>query len=314
MSSVIFAGTSVPHLATEIIKSSNQTLSLGKAKVTKFSDGEIRVEIENHVRGKKCVIIQSTCAPANDTLMELLCMADALKRACAERIIAILPYYGYARQDRRSALSRAPITAKLVAKMLETSGIDHVVTVDLHAMQIEGFFDIPVDNISATPLFVADMYTKWLDANPIIVSPDIGGVTRARAVAKHLDLDLAIIDKRRPNANVSEIMNIIGDVKDKTCIMIDDIVDTAGTLCNAANALMEKGAKQVVAYCSHPVLSGKAKQNLEESQLKELIVTSTIPLRKEFKDSKVRILSIGNLLGETISRIDSNQSVRMILD
>lgn len=287
-----------------------------RADITTFSDGEIRVEIVNSVRNTDVFVIQSTCVPVNDTLMELVLMVDALKRSAVNKIYAVIPYYGYARQEKRPGYSRVPISARVVADILESVGVNHLITVDLHAIQIQGFFSIPVDNISATQLFVADIYKQWINENPIIVSPDVGGVARARNVAKHLDMDLAIVDKRRPRPNVAEIMNIIGDVADKTCIIIDDMVDTAHTLGKAADALVTiGGARRVVAYATHGVLSGKAKENLENSQLEQLVVTNTIPLRGDILlGKKVRQLSIAGILAETIERIDRGISVGAILD
>ncbi len=307
----LFAGNSYKRLAVDIAKTLRNT-KLGKIEITQFSDGEVRVEVMEHVRGQEVFIIQSTCNPTNDNLMELLAMADAFKRAAARRIIAVIPYFGYARQDRRPGTARVPITAKLVASMLEVAGIDQVITLDLHANQIQGFFDIPVDNISAIPSFVGDIYNQFVvnKEDIIIVSPDVGGVTRARIVAKHLDQDLAIIDKRRPNANTAEVMNIIGDVKNKVCILVDDMVDTAGTLCKGAIALKEAGAKTVVAYATHPVLSGKAYANLFETKaLDKLIVTNTIPLAAEATKVQIRQISITGLLAEAIQRVHANESI-----
>ena len=311
---LLLSGTSNPTLSKAV--ASYLQHSLQSVDVAKFSDGEIRVELNGCVRGKDAFIIQSTCAPANDTLMELILMADALHRAAVSRITAVIPYYGYSRQDRRPGFARTPVSAKVVADMLQTVGINHVVLVDIHAMQIGGFFNIPVDNITATHMFCADVYSKWIEDNPIIVSPDVGGVARARHMAKYLnDIELAIVDKRRPKANVSEVMNIIGDVRDKTCIMVDDMVDTAGTLCKAADALLAHGAKRVVAYCTHPVLSGKALENIKNSGLHELVVSDTIPLKQQFIDSgKVRQVSLSKVLAETIHRIHEHKSVSQILD
>jgi len=311
----IFTGTSNESLANAIAKRLTGKAP-DQAIVARFSDGEIQVEIKTNVRGCKAFIIQSTCTPVNETLMELLLLSDALRRSSVTEIIAVIPYFGYARQDRRPGYARVPVSARLVADMIEVSGIDHLVTVDLHATQIQGFFHIPVDNISATQLFVADIYKKWIHENPIIVSPDAGGVARARGVAKHLDnVDLAIVDKRRPKANVSEVMHIIGDVEDKTCIIIDDMADTSSTLVKAAEALMKSGARRVVAYVSHGVLSGKAKDNLLSPSLHELVITDSVPLSPELKShTKIRQLSIENLLAETISRIDSGSSISEILD
>jgi ribose-phosphate pyrophosphokinase len=285
-------------------------MRLGMATVGRFSDGEIVVEIEENVRGRDVFVIQPTCSPADQHLMELLVMIDALKRASASRITAVIPYYGYARQDRRSRSARVPITAKLVANMIATAGADRVLTVDLHADQIQGFFDIPVDNVYASPLLLGDVWRqKYKDL--IVVSPDVGGVVRARALAKRLsDADLAIIDKRRPKANVSEIMHIIGDVSGRTCVMVDDLVDTAGTLCHAAAALKKNGALKVVAYCTHPVLSGAAAENVKASVLDELVVTDTIPLSEELLSiGKIRQLSVAEMLAETIRRIAESESV-----
>lgn len=309
----LFAGTANKKLAQQIATKLN--LQLERMEVERFSDGEIRVELKDNVRGSIAFIIQPTCAPANDSLMELLLIADALRRSSVQKIIAVIPYFGYARQDRRPGYSRVPISAKVAASMIEAVGIDHVITVDLHATQIQGFFQIPVDNISATNLFVSDIYHKWMGENPIIVSPDVGGVARARAVAKNLkDMDLAIVDKRRPKANVSEVMNIIGDVTDRTCIIVDDMVDTAGTLGKAANALIEVGkARRVIAYATHGVLSGSANINLDGSQIQQLIVADTIPISDKMS-SKIRQISVAMLLAETISRVATGESIRAILD
>ena len=305
---MIFSGNANRSLSKGIANKLN--LQLGKASVGRFSDGEISVEIEENVRDKDVFIIQPTCAPTDEYLMELLVMIDALKRASASRITAVIPYYGYSRQDRRTRSARVAITAKLVAKMIEVAGADRVLTVDLHADQIQGFFDVPVDNVYASPLLLKDIWQqKYKDL--IVVSPDVGGVVRARALAKRLnDADLAIIDKRRPKANVSEIMHIIGEVEGRTCVMVDDLVDTAGTLCHAAKALKEKGAVKVVAYCTHAVLSGKAMENLKNSVLDELVVTNTIPLSKEAEElGKIRQMSVDDMLGETIRRISMGESV-----
>ena len=287
---MVFTGNANRELANEVVK--NLRLPLGKAKVDKFSDGEISVEINENVRGKDVFIIQPTCAPTNDNLMELVVMTDALRRASASRITAVVPYFGYARQDRRVRSMRVPITAKVVADMITGAGVDRLLTVDLHADQIQGFFDIPVDNIYATPVLVDDIERNFKE-DFIVVSPDVGGVVRARAMAKRVgDVDLAIIDKRRPKANVSQVMHIIGDVQDKRCLLIDDIVDTAGTLCKAADALKENGAKEVYAYITHPVLSGPAIDNITSSTLDELIVADTIPLSDKAKNSgKIRPLN-----------------------
>jgi len=305
---MIFSGNANRALSEGIAKKLN--MRLGMATVGRFSDGEIVVEIEENVRGRDVFVIQPTCSPANEHLMELLVMIDALKRASALRVTAVIPYYGYARQDRRSRSARVPITAKLVANMLDTAGADRVLTVDLHADQIQGFFDIPVDNVYASPLLLGDVWRQKYE-NLIVVSPDVGGVVRARALAKRLDdADLAIIDKRRPKANVSEIMHIIGDVSGRTCVMVDDLVDTAGTLCNAAKALKNNGALKVVAYCTHPVLSGAAAKNIRASLLDELVVTDTIPLNQELVAiEKIRQLSVAEMLAETIRRIAESESV-----
>lgn len=304
---MIFTGNANPALAESVAKQLN--IPLGKATVGRFSDGEVMVEINENVRGKDVFVLQSTCAPTNDNLMEMMVMIDALKRASAGRITAAIPYFGYARQDRRVRSSRVAITAKVVANMLQVVGVDRVLTMDLHADQIQGFFDIPVDNIYASPVLLGDVWKQNLD-NLMVVSPDVGGVVRARALAKRLNCDLAIIDKRRPRANVAEVMNIIGDVKDRTCVIMDDMVDTANTLCKAAAALKANGAKKVVAYCTHPVLSGGAIQRVEESDLDELVVTDTIPLSDEANSSKtIRVLSVDELLAETIRRIVRSDSV-----
>ncbi|MCR2745166.1 ribose-phosphate pyrophosphokinase [Limnobacter parvus] len=304
---MIFTGNAIPALAESVAKQLN--IPLGKATVGRFSDGEVMVEINENVRGKDVFVLQSTCAPTNDNLMEMMVMIDALKRASAGRITAAIPYFGYARQDRRVRSSRVAITAKVVANMLQVVGVDRVLTMDLHADQIQGFFDIPVDNIYASPVLLGDVWKQNLD-NLMVVSPDVGGVVRARALAKRLNCDLAIIDKRRPRANVAEVMNIIGDVKDRTCVIMDDMVDTANTLCKAAAALKANGAKKVVAYCTHPVLSGGAIQRVEESDLDELVVTDTIPLSDEASSSKtIRVLSVDELLAETIRRIVRSDSV-----
>ncbi len=307
-SMMVFSGNANRALSEGIVRKLN--MRLGMATVGRFSDGEIVVEIEENVRGRDVFVIQPTCSPADQHLMELLVMIDALKRASASRITAVIPYYGYARQDRRSRSARVPITAKLVANMIDTAGADRVLTVDLHADQIQGFFDIPVDNVYASPLLLGDVWRqKYKDL--IVVSPDVGGVVRARALAKRLgDADLAIIDKRRPKANVSEIMHIIGDVSGRTCVMVDDLVDTAGTLCHAAAALKKNGALKVVAYCTHPVLSGAAAENVKASVLDELVVTDTIPLSEELLSiGQIRQLSVAEMLAETIRRIAESESV-----
>ncbi|RRQ23111.1 ribose-phosphate diphosphokinase [Thiohalobacter thiocyanaticus] len=305
---MVFAGNANPQLAQNIVN--HLRLPLGKAVVGRFSDGEVMVEIMENVRGKDVFIVQPTCEPTNDNLMELLVMVDALRRSSASRITTVMPYFGYARQDRRPRSARVPITAKVVADMICKVGADRVVTVDLHADQIQGFFDIPVDNVYASPILLGDI---WRNKHPdlMVVSPDVGGVVRARALAKRLDdADLAIIDKRRPRANVSQVMHIIGDVEGRDCVLIDDLVDTAGTLCKAAGALKEHGASRVTAYCTHPVLSGAAIKNIESSLLDELVVTDTIPLRPDAqKCSRIRQLSIAEMLGETLRRISQEESV-----
>ena len=304
---MVFTGNAIPKLAAAV--AGHLGIGLGKATVGRFSDGEVMVEILENVRGKDVFVLQSTCAPTNDNLMELLVMVDALKRASAGRITAALPYFGYARQDRRVRSSRVAISAKVVANMLEVAGVDRVLTMDLHADQIQGFFDIPVDNIYAAPVLLADVATQDLD-ECIVVSPDVGGVVRARALAKRLDTDLAIIDKRRPKANVSEVMNIIGEVRGRTCVIMDDMVDTAGTLTKAADALKEHGAVRVLAYCTHAVLSGNAVERIAQSSLDELVVTDTIPLSEAGQGcSKIRVLSCARLLAETIMRINRADSV-----
>ena len=306
---MLFAGNAHPRLAEDVAH--RLGVPLGKVLVSTFSDGEVQIEIEENVRNQEVFVLQPTGAPSAKNLVELLALADALKRASAARVTAVIPYFGYARQDRRPRSARVPITAKLVAKMIGTAGIDRVVTVDLHAEQIQGFFDIPVDNVYASPVLLADIWRNHATDDLIVVSPDVGGVVRARAIAKRLDdADLAIIDKRRPRANVSTVMNIIGDVEGQTCVMVDDIVDTAATLCAAAAALKERGARKVIAYCVHPVLSGAAVSNIENSQLDQLIVTNTLPLRAEVQAcSKIRQLSVAELLAETIRRIAYGESV-----
>ncbi|NOQ36886.1 MAG: ribose-phosphate diphosphokinase [Methylococcaceae bacterium] len=305
---MVFSGNANPALSAGIVRKLN--MRLGMASVGRFSDGELAIEIEENVRGKDVFVIQPTCSPTNENLMELLVMIDALKRASASRITAVMPYYGYARQDRRTRSARVPITAKLVANLIAEAGADRVLTVDLHADQIQGFFNIPVDNVYASPILLGDIWRQKYE-NVMVVSPDVGGVVRARSLAKRLDdAGLAIIDKRRPVANVSEVMHIIGDVDGRTCVMIDDLVDTAGTLCHAAAALKEHGAVKVVAYCTHPVLSGKAVENLKSSVLDELIVTDTIPLSPELSAlGNVRQLSVADMLAETIRRIAASESV-----
>jgi ribose-phosphate pyrophosphokinase len=283
----------------------------GRALVGRFSDGEVQVEIEENVRGQDVFVIQPTCAPSAENLVELLVLIDALKRASVSSVTAVVPYFGYARQDRRPRSARVPITAKVAAQMFSTVGTDRVLTVDLHAEQIQGFFDIPVDNVYSSPLLLADIWRNYGTENLIVVSPDVGGVLRARAIAKRLDdADLAIIDKRRPKANVATVMNIIGDVSGKVCVLVDDIVDTAGTLCAAAVALKARGATRVVAFCTHPVLSGAAIANVSNADLDELVVTDTIPLSEAAKEcGKIRQLSVAELLAETIRRIAFGESV-----
>jgi len=304
---MVFTGNANPKLAADVAKRLN--MSLGRANVGRFSDGEVNVEILEHVRGQDVFILQSTCQPTNDNLMELMVMVDALKRASAGRITAAIPYFGYARQDRRTRSARVAITAKVVANMLQAVGVQRLLTVDLHADQIQGFFDIPVDNIYAAPILLGDIWKQQHD-NLLVVSPDVGGVVRARALAKRLDSDLAIIDKRRPKANVSEVMNIIGDVAGRTCVIMDDMVDTAGTLCKASQALKEQGANKVIAYCTHPVLSGSAVARIADSEIDELVVTDTIPLSPEAAAcSRIRQISIAELLAETMVRISNEASV-----
>ena len=306
---LVFAGNSNRALALQVCHELN--VPLGKALVSRFSDGEVQVEIEENVRRQEVFVMQSTSAPTADNFMELLVLIDALKRASAASVTAVIPYFGYARQDRRPRSARVPITAKVAAKMVGAVGTDRVLTVDLHADQIQGFFDIPLDNVYSSPVLLADIWRYYGQSDLIVVSPDVGGVVRARAIAKRLDdADLAIIDKRRPRPNEATVMNIIGEVENKVCVLIDDIVDTAGTLCAAAAALKKHGARKVVAYCTHPVLSGAAIKNLEGSQLDELVVTDTIALSEAAKGcSKIRQLSVAELLGETIRRIAFGESV-----
>jgi ribose-phosphate pyrophosphokinase len=304
---MVFTGNANPKLAESVAQ--HLHLNLGRANVGRFSDGEVMVEILENVRGRDVFVLQSTCAPTNDNLMEVMVMVDALKRASAGRITAAMPYFGYARQDRRPRSARVAITAKVVADMLSSAGVDRLLTMDLHSDQIQGFFDIPVDNIYASPILLSDVW-KHNYPNLIVVSPDVGGVVRARALAKQLDADLAIIDKRRPKPNVAKVMNIIGEVSGRTCLIMDDMVDTANTLCEAANALKEKGAARVLAYCTHPVLSGPAIERIENSALDELVVTDTIPLSEASRNcSRIRQLSTAELLAETIRRINSEESV-----
>ena len=304
---MVFTGNANPKLAEAVAQ--HLDIKLGHAKVSRFSDGEIMVELLENVRGKDVFVLQSTCAPTNDNLMEVMVMVDALKRASAGRITAAMPYFGYARQDRRPRSARVAITAKVVADMLTGAGVDRLLTMDLHSDQIQGFFDIPVDNIYATPILLADVWRQNYP-NLMVVSPDVGGVVRARALAKQLDADLAIIDKRRPKPNVSKVMNIIGEVSGRTCLIMDDLVDTANTLCEAAKALKEKGATRVLAYCTHAVLSGPAVERIENSAIDELVVTDTIPLSEAARNCKrIRQLSTAELMAETIRRINNEESV-----
>jgi len=308
---MVFTGNANRVLAEEIV--GHLHLKLGKAHVSSFSDGEVQVEIMENVRGKDVFVVQPTCAPTNDHLMELLVMIDALRRSSANRITAVIPYFGYARQDRRPRSARVPITAKVVAQMVGNVRADRVLTVDLHADQIQGFFDIPVDNVYASPILLGDIWRqKYPDM--VVVSPDVGGVVRARALAKRLDdAELAIIDKRRPRPNEARVMNIIGEVEGRTCILVDDLVDTAGTLCLAALALKEEGAQRVLAYCTHPVLSGAAVENIESSELDELVVTDTIPLSEPGREcTRIRQLSVAAMLAETMRRISTEESVSSI--
>ena len=309
---MVFAGNASAGLAENVVK--HLGISLGSASVGKFSDGEVAVELLENVRGRDVFILQSTCAPTNDNLMELLTMADALKRASAGRITAALPYFGYARQDRRPRSVRVPISAKLVANMLATAGINRVLTVDLHADQIQGFFDIPVDNIYATPILIHDILQQRIE-NLTVVSPDIGGVVRARAVAKVLNTDLAIIDKRRPKANVAEVMNIIGDVQGRTCLIVDDMIDTANTLCKAASALKERGAERVLAYATHPVFSGEAVNRIASSDIDQVVITDTIALSDAARNcDRIRQVTIAGLLAETMRRISNEESVSYLFN
>ena len=304
---MIFAGSANPQLAAAVAKRLN--IRLGNIIVGRFSDGEVMIELMENVRGRACFVLQSTCMPTNDNLMEVLIMIDALKRASAARVTAALPYFGYARQDRRPRSARVAISSKVVANMLEAVGVDRVLTMDLHADQIQGFFDVPVDNIYAAPILLGDLWKHGYE-DLLVVSPDVGGVVRARALAKRLESDLAIIDKRRPKANDAEVMNIIGDVKGRTCVIMDDMVDTAGTLAKAAHALKSEGAIKVLAYCTHPVLSGGAVERIANSALDEVVVTDSIPLREDAKKcSKIRVLSVVDLLAETILRISNEDSV-----
>ena len=309
---MVFAGNASAGLAENVVK--HLGISLGRASVGKFSDGEIAVELLENVRGRDVFILQSTCAPTNDNLMELLTVADALKRASAGRITAAIPYFGYARQDRRPRSVRVPISAKLGANMLATAGINRVLTVDLHADQIQGFFDIPVDNIYATPILIHDILQQRIE-NLTVVSPDIGGVVRARAVAKVLNTDLAIIDKRRPKANVAEVMNIIGDIQGRTCLIVDDMIDTANTLCKAASALKERGAERVLAYATHPVFSGEAVSRIASSDIDQVVVTDTIALSDAARNcDRIRQVTIAGLLAETMRRISNEESVSYLFN
>jgi len=304
---MVFTGNANPKLAAEVV--SHLGIGLGRATVDRFSDGEVMVELMDNVRGKDVFVLQSTCMPTNDNLMEVMVMVDALRRSSAGRITAAIPYFGYSRQDRRPRSARVAITAKVVANMLTIVGVNRVLTMDLHSDQIQGFFDIPVDNIYATPLLLSDLWKRNYD-DLVVVSPDVGGVVRARAAAKQLNVDLAIIDKRRPKPNVAKVMNIIGDVAGRTCVIMDDMVDTANTLCEAAAALKEQGAVKVFAYCTHPVLSGAAITRITDSELDELVVTNTIPLSAEALGCpKIRQLSAAGLLAETIRRISNEDSV-----
>ena len=309
---MVFTGNANPALADAIAR--NIGVPLGRASISKFSDGEVSVELNENVRGKDVFVIQPTCAPTNDSIMELLLMSDALHRASANRITAVIPYFGYARQDRRVRSARVAISAKVVADMIGAVGVNRVLTVDLHAEQIQGFFSIPVDNVYGSPVLTDDIERQNY-SNLTVVSPDVGGVVRARAVAKQINADLAIIDKRRPTANEAQIMHIIGDVNGKSCLIVDDMVDTAGTLCKAADALKDHGATKVVAYCTHPVLSGPAIQNIEGSNLDSLIVTDTIPLNGKAKSCKsIRQLSMAKLLAESIRRVSNEESISAMFD
>nr|WP_281505970.1 ribose-phosphate pyrophosphokinase [Chromohalobacter nigrandesensis] len=304
---MVFAGNANPELARKVAESLDNRL--GHATVGQFSDGEIAVEINENVRGKDVFVLQSTCAPTNDNLMELILMVDALRRASATRITAVVPYFGYARQDRRVRSARVPISAKLVADMMVKAGVDRVMTMDLHADQIQGFFDVPVDNVYGSPILLDDIERQNYD-DLVVVSPDVGGVVRARAIAKQLNADLAIIDKRRPQANQAQVMHIIGEIQDRTCVVVDDMVDTAGTLCKAAEALKDHGARRVVAYATHPILSGPAVDNIVGSTLDELVVADTIPLSESASRSgRIRQLSVAGLIAEAIRRVSNEESV-----
>ena len=309
---MVFSGNANPELTNEITR--HLGLNMGKALVSQFSDGEINIEIRDNVRGRDVFVVQPTCAPTHKNLMELVLIIDALRRASATRITAVVPYFGYARQDRRVRSIRVPISAKVVADMLTNAGVDRVMTVDLHAEQIQGFFDCAVDNVYGLPVLLTDVERQNYE-NLTVVSPDIGGVVRARAMAKQLNTDLAIIDKRRPEANQAQVMNIIGEVEGRTCLLIDDIVDTAGTLCKAADALKEQGAKKVIAYCTHPVLSGKAIENITNSALDTLVVTNSIPLTEAARNCvKIRSLSLGQMLAEAMRRVSNEESISAMFD
>lgn len=304
---MVFTGNANPELAKKIVAHLGRPL--GDVSVSQFSDGEIAVELNENVRGRDVFVVQPTCAPTNDNLMELIVMVDALRRASAGRITAVVPYFGYARQDRRVRSARVPITAKVVADMMVGVGVDRVLTVDLHAEQIQGFFDVPVDNVYGSPVLLEDIEQQKFE-DLIVVSPDIGGVVRARAVAKQLGIDLAIIDKRRPRANVAEVMHIIGEIEGRTCLLVDDIIDTAGTLCSASKALKQHGAKRVIAYCTHPVLSGKAIDNINNSELDELVVTDSIPLSEAARTCpRIRSLTLSKMLAEAMRRLSNEESL-----
>jgi len=304
---MVFTGNAHPRLAEDVVRHLN--INLGRAKVGRFSDGEVMVEILENVRGRDVFVLQTVCAPTNDNIMELLMMVDAMKRASAARVTAAIPYLGYARQDRRPSSARVPISAKVVANMMTSAGVDRVLTMDLHSEQIQGFFDIPVDNIYSGPILLGDVWKRGIK-DLVVVSPDVGGVVRARALAKRLESDLAIIDKRRPRPNVATVMNIIGEIEGRTCVIIDDMVDTANTLCEAAAALKDRGAQRVLAYCTHPVLSGNAVERITNSALDEIVVTDTIPLHEDAKTcKKIRVLTVSGLLAETMRRISNEDSV-----
>ncbi len=304
---VLFTGNANPGLAQEIV--THLGIELGRASVGRFSDGEVDVEIQQNVRARDLFVVQPTCAPTNENLMELCIMVDALKRASARRLTAVIPYFGYARQDRRPRSRRVPISAKVVANMLEAVGVERLLTMDLHADQIQGFFNIPVDNIYASPVLLSDLKSKNYP-DLVVVSPDVGGVVRARALAKQLGCDLAIIDKRRPRANVSEVMHVIGEIEDRNCVIMDDMIDTAGTLVKAAEVLKERGARRVFAYCTHPVFSGPAVDRIAGSQIDEVVITNTIPLNEKGRGcGKIRQLSVAFLFAETIRRISDGESV-----